>query len=51
MGIARSLGVALRWGGDWNSNWIVRDERFQDLGHMELVLPADELARCTIPGM
>lgn len=34
---ARVLGVQLVWGGDWNRNFSVRDERFQDLPHFELV--------------
>lgn len=33
---ARLLGVKLRWGGDWNRNMQISDERFLDLGHFEL---------------
>jgi peptidoglycan L-alanyl-D-glutamate endopeptidase CwlK len=36
LGIATRLGVPLRWGGDWNGNWSYRDQRFHDLGHLEL---------------
>jgi hypothetical protein len=28
---------ALRWGGDWNMNWQVRDNGFDDLPHFEIV--------------
>jgi len=35
---AKSLGVRLRWGGDWNGNLDLRDESsFRDLPHFELV--------------
>lgn len=38
MGIARSLGVKLRWGGNWDQDGeIVTDQAFQDLVHFELV--------------
>lgn len=37
MGIAACKGIKLRWGGDWNSNNLFSDERFQDLAHFELV--------------
>jgi peptidoglycan L-alanyl-D-glutamate endopeptidase CwlK len=36
MGIAKGLDVPLIWGGDWNRNWIIRDERFEDLAHFQL---------------
>ena len=31
------LGVRIRWGGDWNRNWIHTDQTFNDLPHFELV--------------
>lgn len=37
LAVGDSLGIRLRWGGDWNQNWIVRDERFQDLVHFEVI--------------
>ncbi len=37
LGIAAQLGIPLRWGGDWNSNGIVKDQKFNDLGHFELI--------------
>lgn len=27
----------IRWGGDWNKNYDITDERFKDLPHFELV--------------
>ena len=29
-------GIEIVWGGDWNRNNIIKDERFQDLGHFQL---------------
>lgn len=38
MGVARMLGIPLRWGGDWNENDDTRDEgSFRDRDHLELV--------------
>lgn len=37
MGIASQLGIKLRWGGDWDQDTQVTDERFRDYGHFELV--------------
>jgi hypothetical protein len=31
------LGINLRWGGDWNMNDNLNDQRFFDLAHYELV--------------
>jgi peptidoglycan L-alanyl-D-glutamate endopeptidase CwlK len=36
LGIAQAQGIALRWGGDWDGDWEMRDQRFHDLGHFEL---------------
>ena len=36
MGIAYSLGIPLRWGGDWNKNNDLSDNNFDDLVHFEL---------------
>lgn len=33
---ARALGIKIRWGGDWDSDWTATDERFRDLVHFEL---------------
>ena len=37
MGMALSLNYNLRWGGDWDKDWQVRDNVFDDLGHFELI--------------
>lgn len=37
MGIATEMGIELRWGGDWDSDWQVKDNNFDDLWHFELV--------------
>lgn len=36
LGIARSMGVRLRWGGDWDMDFQVLDNRFDDFPHFEL---------------
>jgi len=33
---AHIMGIKLRWGGDWNQNNEVKDNRFDDLAHFEL---------------
>ena len=37
LGIARMQGVALRWGGDWNRDFQIADNVFDDLVHFELM--------------
>jgi len=37
LGIAAMLGHELRWGGDWDQDWEVIDNSFDDLAHFELV--------------
>ena len=37
-GLAKCLGIDIRWGGDWDSDNQVGDESFKDLPHYELVL-------------
>lgn len=37
LGVAHCRGVKLRWGGDWDGDWIYKDQEFHDLGHFELV--------------
>ncbi len=36
-GIAWSMGINLRWGGDWDRDTQVNDNKFDDLPHFELV--------------
>jgi peptidoglycan LD-endopeptidase CwlK len=33
---AKSLGIAVRWGGDWDGDHDLRDQTFDDLPHWEL---------------
>ena len=37
LGISKGLGYNIRWGGDWDKDWQVRDNVFDDLGHFELI--------------
>lgn len=37
LGMAQAQGLALRWGGDWNGDFALKDNRFDDLVHFELV--------------
>ena len=36
LGTAKQMGIDLRWGGDWNINWFVDDNKFDDFPHFEL---------------
>lgn len=36
-GTAASMGIQLRWGGDWDSDNEVKDNSFNDLVHFELL--------------
>lgn len=36
LGIATSMGVSLRWGGDWSGDGRTSDEKLSDLVHFEL---------------
>ena len=36
LGIARSMGINLRWGGDWNQDFKVQDNKFDDFPHFEV---------------
>ena len=37
LGVATAMGVKLRWGGDWDKDWEVNDNRFDDFPHFELI--------------
>lgn len=39
MGVAAAQGVKLRWGGDWDRDTDLSDNRFNDLPHFELAEP------------
>ena len=34
---AKELGIIIRWGGNWNSDFNFKDNRFNDLVHYEIV--------------
>ena len=36
IGIATSMGINIRWGGDWNKDFKVQDNKFDDFPHFEL---------------
>jgi len=42
IGIGWTMGIRLRWGGDWDGDGIMRDQRFHDLPHLELLNAPDE---------
>ena len=35
-GVAQSMGIKIRWGGDWDSDTEVADNGFDDLPHFEI---------------
>ena len=37
LGVAHRMDISLRWGGDWNQNFEVDDNKFDDFPHFELV--------------
>ena len=37
LGIAQSMEINIRWGGDWNKNFEVDDNNFDDYPHFELL--------------
>lgn len=39
LAIAEELGLDIRYGGDWNSDWMNSDNGFNDLDHFEKRLP------------
>lgn len=36
MGVASQMGIKVRWGGDWNNDKNLKDNKFDDLVHYEL---------------
>ena len=38
--LSDEMGIPIRWGGDWNNNWDIYDNNFDDLGHIEIILSA-----------
>jgi hypothetical protein len=37
IGVAHRLEIPIRWGGDWDGDFQVKDQNFNDLVHFELV--------------
>ena len=37
LGVAEEMGIKLRWGGDWDRDGQLQDQRFKDYPHFELV--------------
>ena len=35
-GIAKQLNIKVRWGGDWDSDGKIKDQKFNDLVHIEI---------------
>ncbi len=36
IGRAAEMGIPLRWGGDWDTDWDLDDQHFNDLVHFEI---------------
>ena len=36
LGVANQMGIKLRWGGDWDQDFQVQDNKFDDFPHFEL---------------
>ena len=36
LGIAKSMDIDLRWGGDWDQDFQVQDNKFDDFPHFEI---------------
>ena len=36
LGVANQMGITLRWGGDWDQDFEVQDNKFDDFPHFEL---------------
>lgn len=43
LGIAQTMGINIRWGGDWDSDGDFKDQTFDDLVHFELCEPKKNL--------
>jgi len=39
LGTAASMGILLRWGGDWGMKMDLKGNQFDDLVHYELIVP------------
>ena len=36
LGVAKQMGMNIRWGGDWNQDTHTKDNKFDDLVHFEI---------------
>lgn len=36
LGVAAQRGLSIRWGGDWDKDWDIKENSFDDLVHFEL---------------
>ena len=36
IGVAQGMGIDLRWGGDWDQDFQVKDNKFDDFPHFEI---------------
>lgn len=36
IGVAKMMGISLRWGGDWDQDFEVQDNKFDDFPHFEI---------------
>ena len=36
-GVAAGMNIPLRWGGDWDGDFFLNDQTFNDLAHYELI--------------
>ena len=36
LGVANQMGITLRWGGDWDQDFEVQDNKFDDFPHFEI---------------
>lgn len=41
-GVAAMMNVKVRWGGDWDGDFDLKDQNFFDLPHFELSLPDEK---------
>lgn len=37
LGCAAARGIKIRWGGNWNGDFNLKGNKFQDIGHFEIV--------------
>ncbi len=37
LGVAHTMGIKLRWGGDWDNDADIKDQKFNDLVHFEIL--------------